>query len=98
MRRTLAAFAVVAGVLAGGACCVRAADGPLNRNLLDELNKQTTVLYRQAQTGIDRFRQIERVEARDLMGNRRRDASGAQAVCVRLNDRDHAHAGLLCDA
>jgi hypothetical protein len=52
MQRIIAPFCIVAFVIAACPRQARCEDAPANRKLLDELNRQTTALYRQAQTGI----------------------------------------------
>jgi hypothetical protein len=52
MRRLILSFCTVTCLIGLASRASRAGDSPGKRNLLDELNKQTTALYRQAQTGI----------------------------------------------
>jgi hypothetical protein len=52
MRHAIVSLSLLACLTVSSPRFVRAADAPLNRNLLDELNKQTTALYHQAQISI----------------------------------------------
>jgi hypothetical protein len=52
MRRLIVPLCVVTCLTVSSARRVEAADAPLNHNLLDELNKQTTALYHQAQISL----------------------------------------------
>lgn len=52
MRHAIVLFSVFACLTLSGPRLIQAADGPLDHKLLDELNKQTTALYHQAQISI----------------------------------------------